>query len=147
MDRFITFSEQDMAEKALDFATFMHAGQVDRTGQDYILHPERVGQAVAHLGKAYEAAGYLHDVVEDTDTTLDDLRYLGFTEEVVEAVDALTKREGENHAERVLRAGRNTVAREVKIADMRDNLRPGCGTLEKRYRKGLAALGATERLN
>ena len=142
-----TINTEGMAGEALRFATFMHADQVDRTGHDYILHAERVGQAVAHLGEAYEAAGYLHDVVEDTDTSLDDLRHLGFTEEVVEAVDALTKREGETHAERVLRAGRNTVAREVKIADMRDNLRPGCGTLEKRYRKGLAALGATEKLN
>lgn len=56
-------------------------------------------------------------------------------------VDSVTKREGEPYVERVVRAGRDKIGRAVKLADMRDNLRPGAPeSLHKRYRKGIAAL-------
>jgi (p)ppGpp synthase/HD superfamily hydrolase len=142
-----------IAGEALRFATFTHGGQVDKQGMDYMLHPERVGQAVAHLGEVHEAVGYLHDTKEDQGVTDADLRAIGMPEAVIEAVDAISKRPDEKgtpggYARFIARVALNPIAREVKIADIRDNMRPG-GTesLYRRYRKALAALGATERLN
>jgi (p)ppGpp synthase/HD superfamily hydrolase len=66
-------------------------------------------------------AAVLHDVVEDTVWSLEQLRGEGFSEPVLEAVDALTKREGEEYEEFVRRAGANSLARRVKLADLRDN--------------------------
>jgi (p)ppGpp synthase/HD superfamily hydrolase len=65
----------------------------------------------------------LHDVVEDSDYTPDDLRQRGFPEEVIDAIDALTRREsdGETYDAFIERAGRNPLARRVKIADLEDN--------------------------
>ena len=137
-----------LADLAHDFMIFAHAGQKDNQGEDYYLHPERVGRAVAHLGEEYECAGYLHDTVEDNpEVTLDDIRRL-FGERIAVALDGLTKRKGETHAERVLRADKDPIAREVKKEDMQDNLRPGGSeSLRKRYIKGLAVLGAKPRLS
>ena len=67
-------------------------------------------------------AAVLHDVVEDSDLTLDDLRGRGFPAEVVEAVDCLTKREGESYEERIRRARANHIARRVKLADLEDTM-------------------------
>jgi (p)ppGpp synthase/HD superfamily hydrolase len=95
-------------------------------------------------------AAVLHDVVEDTPWTLEQLRAEGFGDDVLRAVDALTKREGEDYFAFVDRAGRDPVARTVKIADIRDNMdvsRIASVTdrdrerLEK-YRQALVRLGA-----
>jgi (p)ppGpp synthase/HD superfamily hydrolase len=67
-------------------------------------------------------AAVLHDVVEDTDWTLERLREAGFAEEVVEAVDCLTHREGESYEEFVGRVRANPIARQVKVADLEDNM-------------------------
>jgi hypothetical protein len=64
----------------------------------------------------------LHDVVEDTDWTFDRLRIEGFTESVLEALDAVTRREGESYEDFVQRAARNPIGRNVKRADLLDNL-------------------------
>lgn len=135
----------DLVLKAKGVMHFAHCGQTDKSDEPFHTHPERVAKAVAHLGEEYEAAAYLHDVVEDSAITLEDLA-LWFPPVVAEAVDALTHRGGEEtYMEYVARAGRNTIAREVKIADMRDNLRPGGKeSLYRRYRGGLKLLGAEE---
>ena len=107
-------------ETAIAFAANAHAGQPDKAGQPYILHPLRV---MLQLSEPHERmAAALHDVVEDTDVSLDDLREKGFPEEVVEAIDALTKRDGETRLQAAKRAGANAIARMVKIADVSDNL-------------------------
>jgi len=67
-------------------------------------------------------AAVLHDVVEDTDWTLERLRREGFPEEVLEAVDCLTHRDGESYEEFVERVQTNPIARQVKIADLEDNM-------------------------
>lgn len=107
-------------ERAIEIAARVHAGQRDKAGEPYILHPLRV---MLSLGGKYERmAAILHDVVEDTPVTREDLEREGFPPEVLEAVDALTKREGERRLDAAARAVRNPIARAVKLADLKDNM-------------------------
>jgi len=112
-------------EDALQLALTVHRGQTDHYGRPYILHILRV---LAHLDiNAPDVARFvaiLHDVVEDGggDPTLDDLRRLGYSEAVVGAVDALTRREGEAWDDYISRVQADPLAVMVKLADLRDNL-------------------------
>ena len=107
-------------EDAIVLASQAHAGQVDKTGQPYILHPLRV---MLRLGDpAARIVAMLHDVVEDTDITLDDLRRGGYPAEVVEAVDLVTRREGESYEAFIERLAPHPIARLVKLADLEDNM-------------------------
>jgi (p)ppGpp synthase/HD superfamily hydrolase len=110
-------------ERAIAIALTAHAGQTDKAGTPYILHPLRV--MLAQTSEAARIAAVLHDVVEDgEDWTLERLRAEGFSPEVVEAVDHLTKRESEkdDYPAFVKRAAANPIARQVKLADLNDNL-------------------------
>ncbi|HST63233.1 MAG TPA: HD domain-containing protein [Longimicrobium sp.] len=107
-------------EEAIEIAAQAHRGQRDRAGAPYILHPLRMMFAVQT--DAERMAAVLHDVVEDTDWTLDALRERGFSEQVVTAVDHLTRREGESYEAFVRRAAQHPVARRVKVADLEDNM-------------------------
>ena len=107
-------------ERAIAIAAEAHAGQKDKAGGPYILHPLRVMLAVPALDERIVAA--LHDVVEDTPWTLEALRAEGFSDDVVAAVDAMTRRDGEDYFEFVRRAVAHRTARPVKIADLRDNM-------------------------
>ena len=92
---------------------------MDKAGAPYILHPLRMMLAVTT--PEARMAAVLHDVVEDGDVTLEQLRAEGFADVVVEAVDALTKREGEDYEAFIRRVAPIPIAREVKLADLRDN--------------------------
>ncbi len=107
-------------ERAIEIAARAHAGQVDKAGAPYILHPLRVMLRVTTVHE--RMAAVLHDVVEDTDVTMDDLRAEGFPRKVLAAVAALTKRQGESRLEAARRASRNPIARAVKLADVSDNM-------------------------
>lgn len=107
-------------ERAIEIAARAHAGIVDKAGQPYILHPLRLMLAVKTPHE--RMAAVLHDVVEDTSVTLDDLRAEGFPEVVLDAIFALTKTEGEERIAAAHRATRNSVARAVKLADVADNM-------------------------
>lgn len=107
-------------EDAILLAAQAHRGQRDKNGQPYILHPLRLMLAVS--GEAARTVAVLHDVVEDTPVTLDDLRAAGFTEAVVAAVDHLTRRAGESYEAFIQRLKPHPLAREVKRADLRDNM-------------------------
>ena len=96
-----------------------HEGQLDKGGQPYWQHPFAVADAVE--GDSEKATAYLHDVVEDTSYSLDDLRDAGFPECVVRAVDALTHREGEPYRAYLDRVRGNKVALAVKLADAAHN--------------------------
>ena len=109
-----------MLEKAIELAARAHAGQVDKAGEPYILLPLRLMFSVT--GENERITAILHDIVEDTTTTLADLRALGFPENVVTAVDALTKRKGETRIEAAARAAENSIARAVKLADVTHNM-------------------------
>lgn len=112
-------SRKNMVDLALQTAKKAHAGQVDKAGRDYIEHPIAVAEKVNTPEE--KMAAYLHDVVEDTDVTLEDLRSLGFPESVIEAVDCLTKREGVSLADYLYRVKHNEIARVVKLADLAHN--------------------------
>jgi GTP diphosphokinase / guanosine-3',5'-bis(diphosphate) 3'-diphosphatase len=107
-------------ERAIEIAARAHAGQVDKGGQPYILHPIRVMLSVK--SESERIAAVLHDVVEDSEITLDDLRSEGFSDEIVEAVDVLTEREGETKMDKAVRASKNSIAKAVKLADLADNM-------------------------
>ena len=110
---------------AVELATKAHAGQTDQSGADYIGHPLRMAETVD--GEDAKIVAVLHDTIEDTFVTEEYLREAGYPEHIVEAVLALTKRpdeEGsdEGYARFVERASRNPLARQVKLADLHDNM-------------------------
>jgi (p)ppGpp synthase/HD superfamily hydrolase len=107
-------------ERAIAIAAAAHAGQVDKAGQPYILHPLRVMLRVATEHE--RMAAVLHDVVEDTDVTLYTLAAEGFASEVIGAVEALTKRPGESRMQAAERAAANPIARVVKLSDNAENM-------------------------
>lgn len=111
-------------DKAVLFAVTKHFGSRDRGGTPYILHVLHVMQEVRKMGGTEDemSAAVLHDVVEDTDTTLDDLRAEGFSEAVVLAVDSVTKRDGEMPGEYRFRVATNTTGRKIKICDLKHNM-------------------------
>ncbi|NEP84083.1 MAG: GTP pyrophosphokinase [Okeania sp. SIO3B3] len=110
-----------MLDKAILIAAQAHLGQTDRADAPYILHPLRV---MFHLESETEMTiAILHDVVEDNPAwTLDRLCAEGFSEEVVAAVDCLTRREDESYDAYIDRIGANPLARRVKLADLHDNM-------------------------
>jgi len=107
-------------EDAIAFAVEAHRGVPGRSGQPYILHPLRV--MFSCETEVERIVAVLHDVVEDTDCTFEDLRKKGFSEEVLAALDCVTKRDGESYEDFVERAAANPVARRVKLADLKDNM-------------------------
>jgi (p)ppGpp synthase/HD superfamily hydrolase len=109
--------------RAISIAAQRHEGQVDKAGVAYILHPLRVMRRLASYGEDYMIVGVLHDAVEDSKLTLDDVDR-EFGKVIRDAVDSLTKREGETYEERVQRAARNAIGRQVKIADLSENCDP-----------------------
>lgn len=107
-------------ERAIEIAAAAHAGQADKAGQPYILHPLRVMLRVS--SEHERMAAVLHDVVEDTPVTLQLLAESGFPSEVIAAIDALTKRPGETRLQAAARAASNPIARVVKLADNAENM-------------------------
>lgn len=112
-------TSQSQAIKAHNIAKMAHFGQVDRAGVDYIKHPE----AVASFVKTDEekAVAYLHDVIEDTPLTLLDLEMFGLSKTIIEAVDILAKKKGQDYQSYLNLVKTNEVARIVKLADLRHN--------------------------
>ena len=108
-----------LLDRAIAIAEQRHAGQVDKAGRPYIEHPKRVMQAMSNDGERIVAI--LHDVIEDTDLTLDQLAAEGFPAYVLEALDSVTRRPGETYEAFVARAATNEIGRRVKYADLRDN--------------------------
>jgi len=108
-------------EKALQIAAKAHEGQKDKEGLPYILHPLRAMMSVQ--GEEAQIVAILHDVIEDTSVTADDLRHAGFGEKIVAAMLCVTHRKDEPYADYVVRCKANEVARRVKLADLTDNSR------------------------
>ena len=107
-------------EDAILLAAQAHRGQKDKVGQPYFLHLLRVMLRLA--SEQEQIVGVLHDLVEDTNYTLDDLRTQGYPEAIVQAVDCLTRRPTESYAQFIERASANPLARRVKLADLEDNM-------------------------
>lgn len=107
-------------EKAISLASQYHAGQVDKGGNPYILHPLRVMLNVNTMTEKIVAV--LHDIIEDTEMTADELRNHGFSDAIIQAVLALTKLPNETRVDAAYRAAKNPIARVVKLADVSDNM-------------------------
>jgi len=107
-------------DAALKIAVQVHSGQKDRYGKPYILHVLRV------MGRGNtdeeRLVAILHDVIEDSPMTEQDLRDAGFPEKVVSAVVALSRGESEHWDSYIERVRRNPLAVRVKLADLRDNM-------------------------
>src|SRR4051812_48945933 len=106
-------------EDAIALALEAHRGTRDRSEQPYILHPLRV--MFSCETETERIVAVLHDVVEDTKYSFDDLRKLGYGEDVLAALDCVTRRADETYEQFVERAA-NPVARKVKLADLKDNM-------------------------
>lgn len=107
-------------ERAITIAATAHAGQLDKTGACYILHPLRMMMRLDERDAKIVAV--LHDVVEDTEWTFEALAREGFSTEVLRALDCVTKREGEDYQAFVQRSASNPLARRVKLMDLEDNM-------------------------
>lgn len=105
--------------KAWEVSLKAHRGKKDKGGKPYIYHPRRVAEMM-HL-ESEKIVALLHDVCEDSPMTFEDLTHIGFSSEIVEAVKAITKVEGEAYEDYLQRIKQNPLARTVKIADMTHN--------------------------
>lgn len=123
---------------AIQIATDLHDGQTDKSGQPYILHPLRV--MLTMNDDLHRIVAVLHDVAEDCEDGWRALHNANFGDEVLDAIDALTRKEGETYEDFIQRAGSNPISRQVKIADIQDNLRPGAEHLRPRYEAALSLL-------
>ena len=106
-------------DRAIELAKQHHEGQTDKAGKPYIEHPLRVMNQVE--SEEEKIVAVLHDIVEDTNISLNDLRNEGFSEEVVSAVECLTKQDGENYDSYIERISFNPLAVKIKLADLEDN--------------------------
>ena len=109
-----------MTRKAMTLVYNAHHGQLDRAGIPYIFHPARVASGFEKETEACVA--WLHDIVEDTDCTLDDLRRAGFSDEICDAIRFMTHDKRVSYADYVKEIAKNPVAKAVKMADLQDNM-------------------------
>ena len=107
-------------EKAIRIAVDSHAGQTDKAGNPYILHPLRCMMKMDD--DASRIVAVLHDVLEDTDLTADMLAENGFSQDVIKAIECVTKQKGEDYDKFIDRISTNPLAAKVKLADIADNL-------------------------
>ncbi len=111
----------ELLGKVLVLATNAHAGQFDRGGNPYILHPLKVMHYLKTTDEELQCMALLHDVVEDTKTTWKDLEAIGCTERVINGVKALTKQPGQTYDEYKEVVFSNEDAMRVKLCDLRHN--------------------------
>ena len=107
-------------ENAIALAVAAHAGQLDKVGQPYILHPLRVMLSLED--EVEKIVGVLHDVIEDSRYTLEDVLEMGFSQEIIIALDDLTKHDDESYDDYVSRTLQNPISHRVKRADLLDNM-------------------------
>lgn len=111
---------KSLIQTAHEICTEAHKGQVDKVGNPYHLHPERV--AARCSTDAETIVALLHDTIEDTDVTPEYLLSRGFPQEIVDGILSVTGREGESYEDFVARAKQNPIGRMVKIHDLEDNM-------------------------
>mgnify|MGYP002870196899 CR=1 FL=1 len=114
----------DLITKAFNFARQAHKGVRRLSGEPYIMHPIAVAQiacAEIGLGSTSICAALLHDVVEDTDYTIGELREMGFPKPAIDAVELLTHDEAVPYMEYVAKLKDDPIAKAVKLADLKHN--------------------------
>jgi (p)ppGpp synthase/HD superfamily hydrolase len=117
----LTDAQPHVVMLAQALATGAHAGQMDKAKRPYITHPARVAARVQPYGPEFMAVAWLHDVLEDTEVTAEDLFNVGLPRRIVDGVMSLTKLEGEDHSAAVIRASKHPLGLVVKAADVADN--------------------------
>lgn len=143
---------QPSLERAISIAVKAHQGQVDKAGTPYILHPLRV--MLRMETETEMIAAVLHDVVEDSEITLEQLQEEGFERPILEAVASVTRRKGESYDDFVIRAGLHPIGTKIKAADITDNMDLNrIASLSqkdldrvKKYHRSLAVLKALEKV-
>lgn len=125
-----------MAEK---IARYAHKGRFRNRGADkgkpYIIHPERIANKFSEDDMECKAAAWLHDVLEDTDFTREDLLICGIPETSVKIAESLTKKKDENYLDFILRIKQDKKATSIKLADLEDNMMSlEEGNLKDKYR-------------
>ena len=105
---------------AIAIANQAHAGQLDKAGKPYISHPLTVMAQMDTLESKIVAV--LHDAIEDSVLKIESLVKQGFPEFITDAIAAITKLEGEQYEDYILRVKSNAIARKVKIADLTHNM-------------------------
>ena len=137
-------------ERAIAIAAAAHEGQLDKAGAPYVFHPLRLMMRMATIEERIVAV--LHDVVEDSVITFEDLEKEGFSTAVLEALESVTRRPSENYDKFVLRAAANPIGRRVKLVDLEDNcdLSRIAAPTEKdyarveKYRRAIATINVLE---
>ena len=107
-------------QRAIEIAVSAHKGQLQKNGLPYVLHPLSLMQSVRSVNAKITAV--LHDVVEDTAWTMEDLEAEGFSKQVLAALDCLTHTPEESYEDYISKIRTNPLAREVKLADLQDNM-------------------------
>lgn len=110
----------ELFDRALQIAIQAHREQKDKSGREYIMHPIRVAERCKD--PRAKIVALLHDTIEDTGVTAEYLHSEGFPDELVNGVLSVTKQDGETYDDFVRRAAENAIGREVKIADLEDNI-------------------------
>lgn len=111
----------EMLNKMLILMVNKHAGQFDKGGQPYSLHPLKVMYYAKTDDEELQCIALGHDLVEDTDTTYNELRELGFTERVIDGIRSMTKVPGETYDEYKVKVKANPDSRKIKMCDLRHN--------------------------
>ncbi len=113
-------------QSALDFAIEKHANQLDKAGRPYFGHPLRVALAVIHLGEDYFITAILHDVCEDCNVTFDEIesKWGSTVAKAVKSVTRIVSPVKEPYMSLIERSAWNAIGKEVKLADLRDNMQP-----------------------
>ena len=113
----------NMLGRAIEIAVSAHAGQVDKGGKPYILHPLWVMDQVRHLGEDYMVVAVLHDVVEDSDWTVEKLGDCKFSTVILNALTLLTHNPKQDYDEYIKMISFNPLAKAVKMKDLEHNSR------------------------
>lgn len=113
----------DALERAIVLAVNAHLGQRDKAGKPYILHLLRVMESVSDPFE--KQAAVLHDYLEDTTGTVDELRRNEISDSAIQAIILLTRAQGQSYCDYVIALSRDTIAKQAKLADLEDNYRIG----------------------
>lgn len=124
--------------KILKFATKKHMGQFDKGGELYIFHPIRV--ALKMETDEEKVVALLHDVLEDTDTTIEELKELGLSDKLIKSIITLTRQKDIVYMDYIKAISIDEIAKKVKLSDLEDNMDPDrqceeTSSLQERYKK------------
>ena len=109
----------EATKKALEICYAAHHGQRDKSGCPYVFHPFHLAEQMKDEDST--AVALLHDVVEDTDVTLEQLKSMGFNDRIIDALTLLTHDKNVPYMDYIEAIKQNPIARAVKLADLKHN--------------------------